>query len=422
VNLTPETAAEPDPQPASVRHGAWAALGYTQYRILWLATIAAILTAELRLVVTSVWLYDATGSAAQLGVLGLIQLFVQIPALLFGGTLADRLDRRQLMAWTQAVTLVFVAGLAVLAVIGRLEPTHVYVATAVLSVSTVFGNPARSALISATVPDSHLVDAVTTNWMTQQVAIVAAPLGFAATVAFLDVTAAFVLTAIVAVPSVVLPLMMRVPGVPAQAVEGGSMLRRTWDGLKFVQGHPLLPALFLMDTGVTIVSFYRQMYPVLADELFGGGATVVGLLTAANSAGAIAGSFSVLRLRHIKRLGMMVLFGHLMYALLLFPFAIVHWLPIGLLCIAGLGGMDAISVTMRQSTAQLTTPDEMRGRALSVMTLSAQTANNVGTLWVGLMSAAIGATGTLLIGGTASLTFVLGVWQRVRGLREYEAP
>jgi predicted MFS family arabinose efflux permease len=286
----------------------------------------------------------------------------------------------------------------------------------------VFGNPARSALIGATVPESHLVDAVTTNWMTQQVAIVAAPLGFAATVAFLDVTAAFVLTAIVAVPSVVLPLMMRVPGVPAQAVEGGSMLRRTWDGLKFVQGHPLLPALFLMDTGVTIVSFYRQMYPVLADELFGGGATVVGLLTAANSAGAIAGSFSVLRLRHIKRLGMMVLFGHLMYALLLFPFAIVHWLPIGLLCIAGLGGMDAISVTMRQSTAQLTTPDEMRGRALSVMTLSAQTANNVGTLWVGLMSAAIGATGTLLIGGTASLTFVLGVWQRVRGLREYEAP
>ncbi|MGE0134196.1 MAG: MFS transporter [Dehalococcoidia bacterium] len=406
----------------TTQRGTWAALRFPQYRILWLATIAAILTAELRLVVTGVWLYEETGSAAQLGILGLIQLFVQIPALLFGGTLADRLDRRLLMGWTQGVTLLFVAGLAVLVAADALVPWHVYAATAVLSVSSVFGNPARAALISATVPEAELRDAVTTNWMSQQVAIVVAPLGFAATVQVLDLEAAFVLTALVAVPSVVLPLMLRVRGVAAQTAEGGSMLRRTWDGLRFVRGHSLLPALFLMDTGVTIVSFYRQMYPVLADELFDGGAATVGLLTAANSIGAIAGSFAVLRLRRIRRLGLMVLVGHLLYAVLLFPFALVHWLPVGLLCIAGLGGTDAISVTMRQATAQLTTPDEMRGRALSVMTLSAQTANNVGTLWVGMLSAAIGATGTLVVGGTASLTFVLAVWQRVRGLREYEAP
>ena len=411
-----------DAEPSRRRGGAWAALREPQYRILWLATIFAIVTAELRLIVTGVWLYNETGSAAQLGVLGLIQLFVQIPALLFGGTLADRLDRRLLMAWTQAVTFVFVAGLAALAVAGQLEPWHVYFATAVLSVSTVFGNPARAALISATVPPEQLVDAVTTNWMTQQVAIVAAPLGFAATVQLLDLTSAFVLTALVAIPSVILPLLLHVRAVPALARVGGSMLRRTWDGLKFVRGHPLLPALFFMDTGVTIVSFYRQMYPVLADQLFDGGATTVGLLTAANSAGAIAGSFAILNLRRVKRTGLMVLIAHLTYAILLFPFALIHWLPIGLLCIAGLGGMDAISVTMRQATAQLSTPDEMRGRSLSVMTLSAQTANNVGTLWVGMLSAAIGASGTLLVGGTMSLTFVLGVWQRVRGLREYRAP
>src|SRR4029453_8271973 len=114
-----ETAPESDP--TREQHGAWAALRYRQYRILWLATIAAILTAELRLVVTGVWLYEETGSAAQLGILGLIQLFVQIPALLFGGTLADRLDRRWLMAWTQAVTLLFVAGPAVL---GGAGPPH----------------------------------------------------------------------------------------------------------------------------------------------------------------------------------------------------------------------------------------------------------------------------------------------------------
>jgi hypothetical protein len=84
--------------------------------------------------------------------------------------------------------------------------------------------------------------------------------------------------------------------------------------------------------------------------------------------------------------------------------------------------MDAITVTVRQATVQLTTPDAMRGRALSLQTLSAQTANNVGTLWVGMLSALIGASGTLLIGGGASVAFTAFVWGRVKAVREYRAP
>jgi len=406
------------------RRSSWSSLARPQYRLLWAGTVAAIITSELRLVVTGVWLYDKTGSAAQLGILGLIQLVVQIPALLFGGTLADRLDRKLLTAGTQFITLIFIGGMAALALSGQLEPWHVYIATAVLSVSTVFGNPARAALVSATVPPEEMVDAVTTNFASQQIATVIAPLGFAALAKFANINAAFVLATIVAVPAVIFPMMMNVQSTPtASATSGGSLLRRTWEGLVYVRVHPLLPALYLMDTGVTVVSFYRQMYPVFADQLFHGGAVTVGLLTAANSVGAILGSFAVLYLRHVKRTGMMVLIAHGIYALLLFPFALVHYLPVGLVLLACLGGMDAITVTVRQATVQLSTPDEMRGRALSVQTLSAQTANNLGTLWVGMLSATpLGAMGTLLIGGLASVGFTGWVWQRVKAVREYRAP
>ncbi len=410
---------------APQRHGAWSALAFPQYRLLWLATIAAVLTQELRLVVTGVWLYQSTGSAAQLGFLGLIQLVVQIPAVLFGGTLADRLDRRLMTAYTQAATLMLVTLMATLAATEALAPWHVYLVTAALSVTSVFGAPARSALIGATVPPAHMVDAVTTNWITQQIAIVVAPLGFAAIAASRGLVPVFMLTVVFAVPSVVLPLLMRVDAsgtASTGAAEQGSVWQRTWEGLKYVRTHPLLPALYFMDTGATVVSFYRQMYPVLAHQLFGGGAGVVGLLTAANSIGAIGGSFAVLGLRRFKRTGLIVLIAHAVYAALLFPFAVVPYLPVGLLCIAGLGAMDAMSVTVRQATVQLSTPDEMRGRALSVMLFSAQTANNVGTLWVGMLSALIGASGTMLIGGGASMLFVAGVWQRVRAVREYRAP
>ena len=406
----------------NARRGTWSSLAYRDYRVLWLGTIAVIVAQELRLQSAVVWLYDETGSAAQLGLLGLIQLVVQIPALLFGGTLADRLDRRRLVASTQAVSCVFVAGIASLALVDALAPWHIYVATAVLSVSSVFGNPARNALIAATVPREQLVDAVTTNWVTQQIATVVGPLTFAAVAEFVNLDATFVLAAGVAAPAALLPLLLRASGVPEGGDEGGSMLRRTWEGLRFVRDHPLLPALYLLDTGVTVVSFYRQLFPVLADQLYGGGAGAVGLLTAANSAGAIGGSFVVLALRRFKRTGLIVLIAHVIYALLLFPFALTPWLPLGMLLVAGLGGMDAISVTVRQATVHLTTPDAMRGRALSVLVLSAQSANNVGTLWVGMLSAAIGASSTLLVGGASSLAFVAWAWRGVRGLREYRAP
>jgi predicted MFS family arabinose efflux permease len=125
------------------------------------------------------------------------------------------------------------------------------------------------------------------------------------------------------------------------------------------------------------------------------------------------------RYRHTGRI---VLGATAVYALTLIPFALIGWLPVGLLLIAVLGGMDAISVTARQLTVQLTTPDAMRGRALSIQTLAAQTANNIGTLEVGFASAAIGATRTLVLGGAVATAITALAWRKARGLTSYEAP
>ena len=384
--------------------------------------IAAVFTNDLRLLAAGVWLYDQTGSPAQLGLLGGVQLVVQIPALLFGGTLADRLDRKWLVAGTQAVGLVFVGGMAALAVLEALEPWHVYVATAVLAVTGVFGNPARSALIAAVVPLEHLPGAVASNVATVQVGTVAAPLAFAGVAEFVSLTAAFILAAAVAIPATVLPLMLPAQARSQAPADGLSTAARTWQGFQFVRRHELLPALFLLDMGVTVLTFYRQLYPVLADQLFAGGAGTVGLLTSANSLGTMAGSFAMLFLARYRHTGRVVLLATAVYALALIPFALVGWLPVGLLLIATLGGMDAISVTARQLTTQLTTPDAMRGRALSIQTLAAQTANNIGTVEVGFASAAIGATRTLVFGGTVALAITALAWRKARGLTSYEAP
>ncbi len=401
---------------------AWSPFGLDGFRYLWGAALSWVMTRELRILVTSVWLFEETGSASQLALIGAVQLIVQIPALLWGGTLADRVDRRRMLVATQAVSVALMVLMGILDVGGQLQPWHIYVAVAAIASTNIMGSIAHSALLPSVVPDRCLVQGVVAQTVTQQGTAVAAPLLFALVAAVMDVTATFFLTALVATPSLVLPLLIRIRFQPPLAREEGSTLRRTWEGFRFVRRHRLLPGLYILDVGITVFSFYRQLFPLFAKELYGGGATATGLLTAANSFGAIGGTLLVLILRNYRAKGMLVLYATIVYALLLFPLAVVQQLWIGMLLIGGLGAMDGISVAMRQSIMQLTTPDQMRGRAVALQVLAAQTANNIGTLEVGFLAAAAGLSFTLTFGGIAALVFTIGAWRLVPGIRDYRYP
>ena len=101
--------------------------------------------------------------------------------------------------------------------------------------------------------------------------------------------------------------------------------------------------------------------------------------------------------------GMLVLNASFAYGLILFGFGTASTLWLGMLMIGLLGAADAVTVAVRHTTVMLTTPDEMRGRAFALMYVAAQTANNIGTIWVGAFAAAIGAANTMLLGGLLSI-------------------
>jgi len=312
--------------------------------------------------------------------------------------------------------------MTVLAAVGDLRPWHIYGFTAILGVTSILGSPARAALTSNVVPRTHLMHAVTSNAATSEIGSIVAPLVFAGVITTLGTTAIFAIAAVISIPSVALPLVIRTQGVPAGVDEDGSVVRRVWEGFKFVKSHPILPSLMIMDVGVTVVSFYRQVLPLIADKLFRSGPGSVGLLTAVNSLGGVVGSFVVLFLAQYRSKGMLVLYATLAYALLLIAFGLSNSLWMAAIVIFSLGVTDAIGMATRQTTVQLPTPDNMRGRAVSFQGVSAESANNIGTFEVGFMSQKIGASNTLLMGGVISIIVVLAVWAIVRGLREYRYP
>lgn len=392
--------------------------------MLWLSGVAQMVTMQMRMLVSIVWLYEETGSGLQLGLLGVIQLVVQLPAILYGGALADQIDRKKLMSYAQMVSLALIGAMTLLAATDSLRPWHIYAVTAILSVASTLGSPSRSALTANVVPRSHLMHAVALNTATFQVGAVAAPLAFAAAIEAFQgqYVYIFAITTIIAIPSVVLPLLIKVSGIPANRQQERSVLKRMWDGFMYVRTHPILPGLYMMDIGVTIVSHYRQILPLFADKLFRGGAATVGVLTAANSAGGILGTFSVLFLTRFRAKGMLVVYATLVYALLLIAFGFTTALWLGVIILAGLGASDAVGMATRQTTVQLTTSDNMRGRAVSFSSVSAMTANNLGTFEVGFMSEVIGADKTLILGGAVGVVVVFLVLLLVRGIRDYRYP
>lgn len=408
-----------DPQPAPPPPlRPWDAFLFRDYRLMWATGLFAVMSRWMRILVTAQWIFEETGSAAQLGLIGGVQLVVQIPALLWGGALADRLDRKRLIFLAHTSSFAVLLVLGVLNGAGMLLTWHVYLAIGITAASQMVASPATAALTPSVVPERYLMLAITSDTATQNAGSIVGPLIFAGVASAFGLTEAFFAGAALTLPAAALPLFVRARS-RAEGAADGSTARRVWEGFRYVIRHPILPGLFLLDTGITVVSFYREILPVLASGLFRGGAGAVGVLGSANSAGAVGGSFAALFFAGYRRKGMLVLYATLAYALILFAFASVTTLWLGALTIAALGGADAVTVAVRQTTVQLTTPDHMRGRAYSFLILAAQTANNVGTLWVGFWSAAIGAQATMLLGAILSLIATLLIWRAWRPIREY---
>ena len=400
----------------------WGAFLYRDYRVLWATLVSSAIVLWMRVLGTAQWILDETGSAYLVGLIGVVQLVVQIPATLWAGTLADRMDRKRLMTLAHGTTAITLLSLGILNWQGLLTPTLIYLGIAITAGTHMLASPARSALIPIVIPQKDLLLAASTDTASQNASAIAGPLLFAFVAVMTDLTIVFMLGGLIALASAVLPILIRVTGIAeSENDEQSSQLKQTIDGFRYVSKHPILPGLFLLDIGITTASFYREILPVLALGLFAGGASATGMLGAANSTGAILGSFVALLLIGYRAKGMLVLYASFAYGFILFGFGTANSLWLGMLMIGLLGATDAVTVAVRHTTVMLTTPDKMRGRAFALMILAAQTANNIGTIWVGAWVGTIGAGNTMVLGGIISITATVLIWGLWKPIREFRS-
>lgn len=419
MSSNPSPSTEPI-APVERRIKPWESLAFPDYRLLWAASLVGTVGLQMRQF-ANVWqVYEITGSPLQLGLTGLFQALPLFTLGLFAGTIADMVDRRKLLIWTQAVNLLLALALGVLTFSGRIEVWHIFLMTSLTAAVNIFGQPARIALISATVPKTHLMNAITLNQVIQQGAMLGGPSLAGIVVAYAGPSSAYFVNATLFVPAIIMLVMMRTRPV----VEGERRrfrLSSTLEGLKFVWVTPILVGLILLDTIATLFGSYRAVMPIINKDILHGGPATLGLLMSAPAFGAVAGTLSILGLGNVARKGMLALVSTALYGAGLAVFGLSVWLPLSLVAAGSLGFFDSMGVSARQTTAQMLTPEHLRGRTTSIQQVFAQGSPSMGYLLAGFIASIVGAPQTMLIGCAVVISIVILLTLLNRDMRDYRA-
>ncbi len=398
----------------------WASLSFPSFRLLWIGSPFATTASQMRQMVNLWMVYQITGSAAQLGLTGLFQGASALVMGPLGGTVVDRVDRRRLIIVAQSLQLVLNLSLFFIARSGHLQVWHLYLFTAAHSGISPFDGTARAAITPSLVPKSHLINAITLVGAAGQGAFFMGPLLGGIVLATTNEVIAYFLCAVLVLPSLATILMLRLP--PAKAQRRADFApRELFDGLRFMWQTQVLFGLVLLDAVAMVFGFYPALLPIFAQDILRVGPAGLGYLASAPAIGSALGYLTLAAFSNVKRKGLIMLLISLLYSLFLIGFALSPWFALCLVTVACMGFLDAVSVSIRRTSFLMLSPEEMRGRSMSVPSMFAFSSNSLGAVYAGFAASVVGARWALVIGGMITTAFVTGVMLKWRKVREFQA-
>ncbi|MFI5371264.1 MAG: MFS transporter [Candidatus Eisenbacteria bacterium] len=357
-----------------------------------------------------------------LGTVGLVRVLPVIGFSLVAGVVADAMDRRRLMLFTQ-IGMTVVAGLLAWSVFTGLRSLWIVYALAALGAAfSAFDGPARISLVASLVPREHLPNAISLNSIMFQAASVTGPALGGLVIAELGVGWAYALNAVSFLFVIAALLAMRDLPRRTAAETGVVSLGAAREGLAFVFRDPLIRSSMLLDFIATFFASATALLPIFAQDVLRVGARGYGLLTAAPSAGALVTSIALVPLvDRIRRRGVTMLWSVAVYGLATVVFGLSRSFPLTLLCLALIGAADMVSTVIRNIIRQLGTPDAMRGRMTSVNMAFFMGGPQLGELEAGVVAQMWGATLSVVSGGLGCLIATALVAWRTPALRGHRA-
>ncbi|MER7000780.1 MFS transporter [Streptomyces sp. NPDC000410] len=387
------------------------------YRRLWFGNTVSWVGQGMTALAISLQVYDITRSTFSVGLVGLFSLVPLIVFGLYGGAVADTVDRRKLGLFSATGSAVLSAALAAAAFAGFHRVWFLYAVVALQAVCAALNSPARSAMIPRLLPSEQLPAANALNSMTMTSGMLLGPMLGGLIVGAAGYQTAYLIDAIAF--SAALYAMWRLPSM----LPDGARTKRAsvLDGLRFLATRPNLRMTFFSDFSAMILAHPRALFPAVAVLWYGGDARTTGLLVAAPAVGALLGGVFSGWLGRIRRHGAAILIAVACWGAAVAVFGLTRNLWLGLFFLALAGCADTVSMVFRSTMLQAAVPDEMRGRLQGVFIVVVAGGPRLGDFLAGsvadLTSPAVAVTG----GGLACVLTIGLLALRGRGFVRYDA-
>jgi MFS family permease len=382
------------------------ALRHREFRLLWFGHSFTSMAFWMDQVARGWLIYELTDSALQLGLVRGVQA---IPTLLLSpvaGSAADRYSRKLQILVAQVIDGLMLAAVALLILIGQIEPWHVYLTAFGMAIVQTFQQPARAAMIADTVPASHLTNAIGLNSIIFNVARSTGPALAGILIATFGTAGTYVTQAAFYLLATVWTMQLRSSGHSfmgsrGQPTQVASFGRSIIDGWKFSwRNETVRTALLVVMFASLFIVPFTTLLPVFARDILGVGATGQGLLLTAMGVGALGSAMIIASFGDRMPRGIFMLGGVMLYGISVVAFSTSYWFQLSMVLMVIVGFANVCSHALVQTVIQAYSPAEFRGRTMSifhmsnvVMTLGSMLIGALATLWgtqwaVALMGAA----------------------------------
>jgi MFS family permease len=367
------------------------------YRRLFAGTAVSFFGYQFTAVAVPIQVYALTRSALWVGLLGLAGFVPLVIFSLWGGALADALDRRRVLLVSSLVMWSATLGLLVQALLRLRSPTLILALVAVQAAAFAITTPSRSSIMPRLIPEAEVAAANTLSFTTANAATVVGPLLAGVVVANLDIWVAYAVDA--AAFTVALWAALRLPPVPPEK-SAGARFRDIRDGLAYLARSPAILLTFAIDIAAMVLALPRALFPAVAAHQFGAGS--IGWLYSSIAIGSVLAGVTSGWVSRVRRQGLAVVVAVVAWGLAVAAAGAAPWLwaVVGLLAVAG--AADMISAVYRQTMLLTYAPDEMRGRLQGVFFAVVAGGPRLGDLRAGAMAEVTGTTVAWISGGIAA--------------------
>jgi MFS family permease len=389
------------------------------FRWLWIGQMVSYIGSQVVGVAVPYQVYQLTGSTLQVGLVSFVELVPLLTLTLVGGSIADAVDRRRLLLWTESLLLLTGIGFVVNSSLDEPRVWALFVLAFFAASFFCLGVGAMRSLTPHLVPEEQIVAASNLNGLYSNLGAVAGPAMAGLLIAAIGLPLTYLLD-VVSFGASLLSLFA-LPHIAPAADADRPGLRSVLEGFRYLKRHRVVLSSFLVDSNAMIFGMPSALFPALAEQHFGGGAATTGYLYAAPYAGAFLCSLTSGWTSHVRRQGLAVLVAAGIWGVAIAAFGLVDTLWVALVLLAVAGGADLISALFRSAIMLTATTESMRGRLAGIEFAQVASTPTLGNVEAGIVASLTSLRFSVVSGGVLCVVGTVAIGLLFPALARYDA-